>query len=194
MTDSTALRRRIVRRETHSPRSALAIGTAILLALVCAYAVAEFLLHFLGQPPLVVAPADMLTALVGLPAAVAVPLLVLAGSVLALIGLILIVAALAPGRLARHVLDTERAATVVDNEVIASALARTAARVANISPDSVRATVSHTKAEVRVTPSTGLPIDPHAVSEAIDDQLAASPLRPRLRARVVIERHGKVGA
>ncbi len=192
MTGTTALQRRILRRETHSSRSALAIGSAIVLALLCAYAITEFVLHFLGRPALVAAPVDMLAALAALPGTTG--LLVVIGAGLALIGLVLVVAALSPGRLARHVLATRRGATVVDNEVIASALARSASRVANVNRDSVRATVSHRRALVRVTPSTGRPVDAHAVSEAIDADLAGASYSPPLRARVLIEREGKVGA
>lgn len=192
MTDTTALRRRILRRETHSPRSALAIGTAVVLTVLSAYTVAEFILHFLAQPPLIAAPVDMLAALTALPDSTG--MLVAVGVGLALIGLLLLLAAITPGRLARHTLPTRRGATVVDNEVIASALARSASRVANVSRDSVRATVSHRRVVVRITPSTGSPVDARRVSEAIDADLARASYSPPLRARVLIERDGKVGA
>jgi hypothetical protein len=80
-----ALYRRAVRREMHSPRSALAITIAIVLALVLAWLGTESVLAAIGQPPLLVAPKDHVTAVLTAATAPA-PLLVAIGVVAAIVG------------------------------------------------------------------------------------------------------------
>jgi hypothetical protein len=184
---------RITRRETHSPRSALAIVIAVALIVVFAWIGTEIVLAVLGLPALLVAPLDMFTSAVDLtdaPVGIVAP----AGIVAALIGLVLIVVALSPGRRARHVLGTERAATVVDNEVIASALARHASHAGDVDPDNTTVSVSHRLAVVQLTPTSGVPVDRDRVAGAVDEQLRSYDLRPALRARVRIAEKAKVGA
>lgn len=190
-TDS--LYRRLRRRETHEPLSGLAVVLAIVAVLVLAYLGTESVLRLIGQPPLLVSPARLAQGVTDAPG-YPVGALVGGGLVAALIGLILIVTALSHPRRARHILPSERAAIVVDNEVVASALARHAARAARTSPDNTTVTVSHRTAVVRVTPTTGTPVDIAAVTTAVDEQLAGFALQPGIRSRVVIEKQGKVGA
>ncbi|NQX12758.1 hypothetical protein HQQ80_14060, partial [Microbacteriaceae bacterium VKM Ac-2855] len=130
MSDTSALYRRLVRRETHSPKSVLAIVLASVLIVVCLWLGAELVLGLLGQPALLVAPVDMLVA-VGMLGEVIPSVLAAIGVVVALLGLILVIAAVSAGRRARHSIDMERVAVVVDNEVIASALARHASTAGN---------------------------------------------------------------
>lgn len=184
---------RILRRETHSPRSLLAITLAIILIIVFAWIGTEIVISLLGLPALLVAPVDMLTSTVGLIDAPA-EIVATAGIVVAVIGLILIITALAPGRRARHVLDTDRAATVVDNEVIASALARHASYAGNVDPDNATVSVSHRRAVVHLTPTSGVPVNRDHVTEAVTEQLESYGLRPAVRARVQIAERAKVGA
>lgn len=184
---------RIIRRETHSPRSLLAITLAILLIILIAWTGTEIVRTLWGLPALLVAPADMFASTLGLIDAPA-GAVVTAGIIGAVIGLILIIASLSPGRRARHVLDTERAATVVDNEVIASALARHAAHAGNLDPDNATVSVSHRHAEVHLTPTSGVPVDREQVTEAVTEQLQSYGLRPTVHARVQIEEKAKVGA
>jgi hypothetical protein len=183
---------RIIRRETHSPRSLLAIILAIVVIVVVAWIGTEIVLSLLGQPALLIAPAGMLTSTLGL---IDAPqgVVVAAGVVAAVIGLVLIVVALSPGRRARHVLDTERAATVVDDEVIASALARHASRVGNVDPDNVTVSVSHRRAVVHVTPTSGTPVNPDRIAETVTGQLESYRLHPTVAARVQIAEKAEVG-
>jgi hypothetical protein len=53
--------RRVSRRETHSPRSLVAIVLAVVLILVLAWIGTEIVLALLGAPALLVAPVDMFT-------------------------------------------------------------------------------------------------------------------------------------
>ncbi|MCS5734591.1 DUF6286 domain-containing protein [Herbiconiux daphne] len=185
--------KRLLRRESHSPRSTLAIVLAIVGIVACLYAATEIVLHLLGVAPLLAAPADIAAAIASI-SSVETWLLVVAGAVVALIGLWLVIVAIAPGRRARHRLVTERSAVVVDDEVIASALARTASRAALVSPDGVRASVSRRSAVVTMTPRSGQPIDRAAAAEAVQRELDESGLAPTLRSRTTIEKRGVVGA
>jgi hypothetical protein len=192
-TSTSALYARISRRETHSSRATLAIVLAVVLIVVFAWVGTEVVIALLGLPALLVAPSDMFASAVGLaeqPAA----LVATAGIIVALIGLLLIIASLSPGRRARHVIDTERAVTVVDNEVIASALARHASYAGNVDPDNATVSVSHRRGVVDLTPTSGIPADRDAVTRAVDEQLESYGLRPSVSARVRIAEKGKVGA
>jgi hypothetical protein len=190
---NTTLYRRLNRRETHSPLSGLAIVLAVLAILVLAYFGTEFALRLFGFAPLLAAPMTLAQGVIDAPTYPA-PALIGGGIVAAVIGLILVIVALSGARRARHTLTSDRAATVIDNEVIASALARHAARAAHTSADNTSVTVSHRTAVVRVTPASGTEVDTAAVTAAVDEQLAAYDLKPSIRSRVIISNQGKVGA
>lgn len=184
--------RRIARRETHSPRSVLAITLAVLVILVAAWFGTEIMLSLLGQPALLVAPTDAEQSIITV-AALPVGVLLTAGIIVAVIGLILLIAALTAGRRARHVIQTDRAVTVIDNRVIASALARHASYAGNTSPDNTRVDVTHRRAVVHITPTSGTTADKAAIKAAVDKQLDSFGVRPALRSKISI-RTGKVGA
>jgi hypothetical protein len=193
MSTTPSIYARIVRRETHSSRSVLAIILAIALIVVFAWIGVEIVIALLGGPALLVAPAEMFTSTLGLadgPAGIVAT----SGIVVAALGLILVIVAVAPGRRARHVLDAERTATVVDNEVIASALARHASSVGNVDPDNATVSVSHRHAVVHLTPASGVMVSPSEVTETVTEQLQSYGLRPSVRARVQIAERAKVGA
>jgi hypothetical protein len=185
---------RILRRETHSPRSGLAISLAVILILVFAWIGTESVLAVLGQPALLVAPTDALAAVTGLPTTIEPTGLIAGGVVIAVIGLIIVLFAVLPGRRARHVGETSRTAAVVDNTVIASALARTASYTANVDPDQVTVTIGHRTALVTVRPSSGFSVDKDAVADAVRDQIIKFSLTPALHGTVVVEQKGVVGA
>lgn len=194
MTRHRSTYRRIIRRETHSAKSTLAITLAALLILALAYVVVECVLAVLQRPPLLVAPGDALAAAAELPAGAAASALLGAGIVATLAGLVLVVAALTPGRRSDHVGETTRTALVVDNRAIASALARRASHAAHLDPDSVVVAVGRRVAEVRVQPASGWPVDRDAIADAVGHEIARLNLTPALRHRVVVSRQGVVGA
>ncbi|PZF61845.1 hypothetical protein DEI81_10660 [Curtobacterium sp. MCBD17_013] len=187
------LLRRVARRETHSSKAVPAVVTAVLVILACAYAGREVVLAMLGMRPLLAAPGDMGAALVAA-STVAAAWLIVGGVVVALIGVLLVVVALRASRRPRRTLHSDRTVVVVDDRVIASALARRAADAAGVDPDATLVTVGRRTAEVRLTPTSGLPVDREAVVTAVDDEIARSDARPPLRSRTTIERTGKVGA
>ncbi|WP_105035252.1 DUF6286 domain-containing protein [Cryobacterium aureum] len=194
MTASTsATYGRISRRELHSPRSAAAIAVAIVVILLCGWLGTEIVLRLIDQPALLSAPADLVD---GIAAASTAPLSLLVGIAVgcALGGIVLLVLALSPGRRARHVMVSERAVTIVDDEVIASALARRAARTGGIDPDNTRVSISRRLTTVHLVPISGQAVHRDTVLTAVRDQLDGLQLRPALQTRVVVASGGKVGA
>ncbi|MDJ0337911.1 hypothetical protein [Cryobacterium sp. PH31-O1] len=193
MSETTALYQRIKRRETHSSRSGLAITLAVIVILTSAYAITEMILHLADQPALVSDMFGVAQATAGL-AEYTNGIVVAGGIVTALIGLIIMIAALTAGRRARHLVETEKTSAVVDNAVIASGLARHAASAGNISPDNVTVSVSHRSAVVTLNPTIGATIDTSAVLAAVQEQLDSYALIPKVRPRVVIDEYGKRGS
>lgn len=190
---TSSLYRRISRRETHSPKSVLAIILAVIVILACGYAGTEIILDMLGARPLLAAPADMASAVVAAGSVLPVYLIV-AGAIVAVLGIIAVVAAVRTARRPRHLLESDRTAIVVDNAVIASALARHASAAAGVDADSTVVTVGHRTATVRLTPASGIPVDRDAVRGVIDEQLDRYQAKPALRGKVIIGKNGKVGA
>jgi hypothetical protein len=183
--------RRLVRRETHSSRSGIAVTLAVILILVLAWLGTEAVLAAVGAAPLLVAPADAVGASLD---AVSAPAgwLVAAGVVTALVGLALVIAGLAPGRRGRRGASSARTAAVVDDRVIARSLALTASRAAQVSPEQVDVSVSRRTALVRLTPTSGRTTDAHAVQEAVDAELAGYDVTPALTAKVSLATEGRV--
>lgn len=193
MTTYRSTYQRISRRELHSPRSVAAITLAILAIVVLGWLIIEIVSNLLGRPGLLATPAGMAGAVAGISSAPAV-LIAGLGAAGVLLGLLLLVVAVTPGRRSRHVLKTERAATIVDDEVIASALAREAARVAGLAPDNARVTVTPGRALVHLTPTSGTAIDQQAVLAAVRNQIDTFGLLRALRAEITVAPNGSVGA
>ena len=192
MSTEKRLQSHVIRRELHSPKSALAIVLALVAIVALAWVGTESVLAAIGRPALLMSPAAMASGIRGLPS-VPAGALVASGVVLALIGLILVIAALTAGRRGRHVIGAGSAAAVVNDEVIGSALVRTAASTAGINPDRAVATVGRTSATVRITPISGVPIDRAAVQDAVAEAADAFGLSPSIRTKVVIDKKGQVG-
>jgi hypothetical protein len=193
---TTGIQRRVARRETHSPRSLLAIVLAVVLIVVFAWLGTEIVLALLGAPALLAAPADMFASVVNLGSDGSAPAAIVAtaGILVAVVGIVLVVVAVAPGRRARHLLAADRTVVVVDNEVIASALARHASITGDVDPDNTTVSVSHRRAAVDLTPTSGIPVDRAAVAEEVSRQLESYALTPSVTARVRIAESGRIGA
>ncbi|RUR03075.1 hypothetical protein [Labedella endophytica] len=187
-----ALYRRVVRRETHSPRSGLAITIAIVLVVVLAWLGTESVLAAIGQPALLVAPQDAVTAVLSAAAAPA-PLLVALGAVVAVVGLVLIVMSLAPARRGRRGATIDRTAAIVDDRVIAQSLANTASYAGDVDPSQVTVSVGARRARVEITRTSGRTLNTREIQEAVDAELATYDYRPALRATVRLSEKGTVG-
>jgi hypothetical protein len=192
--DQARIYRRVLRRETHSSKAGLAIAVAVVLILALAYVAAECVLALLRLPPLLVAPKAALLAVVALPATVASATLIAVGSVVAFFGLVILIAALTPGRRLDHLAKPGRTAVAVDNRAVASAIAYRASSAAGIDPDQVVVTVGRRVADVRLQPTSGWPIDRPAVEAAVSQEITRMDLTPALRQSVTISTSGVVGA
>ncbi|WP_334149730.1 DUF6286 domain-containing protein [Microbacterium sp.] len=184
---STPALRRVIRRETHSPRTVAMFVAVVLLILALAYIGLEIVLSLAAQPALLLGPAAAAGWLVGLPTQPAG--LVIAGSiVLAVIGLIFIWLAVTPGRLSKHALEAGDRAVVVDNGVIASALAQHIADETGIPRDDITVGVGHRSVDVTMRPGAGIPLDQATVQSVVEQELQTYRLTRSIRTRVRIER------
>ncbi|GAB4098026.1 hypothetical protein GCM10028789_01880 [Sinomonas halotolerans] len=183
-----------VRRELTSSRAYTAGFVAAAVILACVYVLLESTLQVMGQPAWVVAPESAAAWVTGLPDGANRGLLGLAGALVAFVGLLLVFLALVPGRRGRRALGGRRVAVVVDDEVLASALARQARAAAVVRREQVTVVLSEREAVVNVRPTSGIPVRAEevlAATEAELDRLGPEPY-PQLRVRV--EGTGVVGA
>lgn len=190
--------RRILYRETHSPRAAVSVVAAVLVLVLAAYGVLESGVHAVGQPAWLIEPQVAAQRVVDLPSGTSPLLLAAIGGVLAMVGLIFLLNGILPGKRARHLLagaHGERLpAVVVDDEVIASSLARRARLAANVTPEQVMVVVSQRQVQVNVRPTSGVPVDQGMVLEAVRDELDQMLLEPAPVPRVNVTPSGVIGA
>ncbi|AXH34173.1 DNA/RNA endonuclease G [Humibacter sp. BT305] len=177
---------RVVRRETHSPRTAATAIVLVVLMLGLAYLGVEIVLRLLSLPPLLLSPGQGLDWLAALPTGQPAAAVVGGSIVVALIGLVLIVLALGAGRLPKHRMGEE--AVVVDNGVIAQALAQHVSDELSLGRENVTVGVAHRAADITVRPQPGLTVDPAAVRAAAEEELTGYRLTPALRVRIRIEK------
>ena len=192
-------KQRILYRETHSSRAVVASLAAVLILVACAYGLLEAAVHAIGQPAWLIEPQTAAERLVALPSGISPLLLGALGAVLAMIGLFFLLNAVLPGRRARHVLRGQgdgwnSPAVVVDDEVIASALARRARLAANVTPEQVMVVVSRRQVIVNVRPTSGVPVDGEAVRTAVDSELGEMALLPVPEVRINLASAGVIGA
>ena len=185
---------RILKRETHSPRAAISVIAAALLAVVCIFALLETAVRAIGQPPWLVDPLTAAARVVALPAGVPPLLLGVTGAVVTMAGLFFFLNAVLPGRRARHLLPDRRAAVVVDDEVIAAALARRARLAANVTQEQVMVVVTRNRVAVNVRPTSGVPLRSDAVLDAVRRELQDMGPRPMPEVRIQVTTAGVVGA
>jgi hypothetical protein len=190
---------RIVRRETHSTRAAVAIVAAVVVMVLAAYGLLEAAVHAIGEPPWLIEPQVAAQRIVALPAGIPPLLLGAIGAVLAMVGLVFFLNGVLPGRRARHLLALPGRggagpAVVVDDEVIASSLARRARLAANVTPEQVMVVVSQRQVVVNVRPTSGVPVQEEKVLAAVQDELNDMGLDPAPGVRVNVAPSGVIGA
>lgn len=186
MTD--AVLRTVVRRETHSPRTVAMIVVAVLLLLVLAYAAVEIILNLVGQPALLVAPGEALNAVVAAPTALLPAAFIVGGIVLALVGVLVLVLALKPGRLSRHEMAWGERAVVVDNGVVASAVAQHLSNESGIARDDIVVGVAHRSVDVTVRPPVGIPVDEAELRRLVEEEVTSYKLSPAVRTHLRVQR------
>lgn len=189
---------RILHRETHSSRAVVATAAAVLVIGLAAYGLLEAGVHAIGQPAWLIEPQVAAERLVALPAGISPLLLGAIGAVLAMFGLVFFLNGVLPGRRARHLLDGRRnsggQAVVVDDEVIASSLARRARLAANVMPEQVMVVVSQRQVQVNVRPTSGVPVEKDTVLAAVQSELTAMALEPPPEVHVNVAPSGVIGA
>ena len=174
----TGFTQRLLKRETHSSRAPLSVAAAILVSLLAVYCLLEALLRAIGQPEWLVDPLTAADRLSRLPAGIPAVLLGSIGVLAFLLGLVFLAHAVLPGRRARHVMADPRVVVVVDDEVIASALARCARVAAGVTREQVVVVVSAASVQVNVRPTSGIGIDGGRIQAAVDSEVAAMGLEP----------------
>jgi hypothetical protein len=187
---------RILHRETHSSRAAAATAAAVLVMVLAAYGLLEAAVHAFGQPAWLIEPQVAAERLVALPAGISPLLLGAIGAVLAMVGLFFLLSGVLPGRRARHLVGGNAGgpAVVVDDEVIASSLARRARLAANVTPEQVMVVVSQRQVVVNVRPTSGIPVDQGAVLAAVHSELDGMELDPAPDVQVNVAPSGVIGA
>ena len=193
MNGSDVRTRRIVRRETHASRAAASVVAVVLGILFCLYVLLEATLQILGQEPWLTDPAALGAWLSGLPANTDPAVLGLSGLLILLVGLVFFLQAVLPGRRPRYALPNPRAAVVVDAEVLAASLARCARLTAGVTAEQVLVIVGRTRVDVRIRPTSGIPVNPETVRAAVADELELTGLEPLPEVRVQVSPRGVIG-
>jgi hypothetical protein len=184
--------RRVIRRETHSPRT-VAMAIAVVLALVALiYIGIEIVLSLLSQPGLLLSPAAAGDWLTALPDQQPVWAIIAVAALLALLGIVFVVLALTAGRLPKHQILRTGRVVLVDNAVIASALAQHLSDHTGIARDRVTVGVSRRTVDVTLAPDAGVPVPESRIRDLISAELDAYQLaRPvRTRVRTTRQREG----
>ncbi|MEZ2391184.1 hypothetical protein AB6813_16890 [bacterium RCC_150] len=186
--------RRILKRETRSSRAGVSVVAAVLVIAACVYALFESALRAIGQPPWLIDPQTAAERITALPEGVSPLLLGALGGVVAMVGLIFFLNAILPGRRSRHLLAGRRAGVVVDDEVIASALAKAARTAANVTQEQVMVVVSQRLVVVNVRPTSGVPIEEGGILAAVEHELQQMAPSPMPSVRVNVATSGVIGA
>lgn len=192
--------RMIVHRETHSSRAVPATIAAALIGLSCLYALLESTLKAFGEDPWLLGPEALGQWLSGLPDTFSVRpgsvdhlVLGLAGTLALLTGLLFLGQAVLPGRRTRHSIPNSRAAVVVDAEVLASSLARSARLAAGVTLEQVMVTVARRVVQVRLRPTSGTPVDGDQIRRVIEEELRRTGVEPTPDVQVSVTAAGVVG-
>lgn len=184
--------RRILRRETHASRSGSLVVAVLVLVLLAAAVVFAASLVLLDQNVAGVEPRAVVDAATVAPRGTEAWIVIVAGAVVALVGLALLLKAVLPQRRPRHTMSSERLAVVVDDEVIASAAARAARSVTRLGPNAAVGTVGRRTVDVVVRPAAGVDVPVVAVGEAVDRELTAIDAEPTIASRVRVQPTGRV--
>ncbi|KQR31185.1 MULTISPECIES: DUF6286 domain-containing protein [Curtobacterium] len=184
-----SVERRIRRRSVHRSRSTAVAVALVVLALVAAWIGTESVLSAIGRPPLVADPQTVVDTALRPDAAFVTIVEVIAG-VLVVLGVVLVVLALKPGRQHRSVVEHERGAVVIDSRIVASTAANAAGMAAGVPEGNASATARGRSTEVRIVPVTGVPVDEATVRAAVVERLSGLDERFGRRVRVRVEEKG----
>ncbi|MGY2900211.1 hypothetical protein ACVKXF_002866 [Curtobacterium sp. PvP017] len=184
-----SVERRIRRRSVHRSRSTAVAVALVVLALFAAWIGTESVLRAIGRPPLLADPQTAVDAALQ-PDAAFVTIAEVIAVVLVVLGVVLIVLALKPGRQHRSVVQHDRGAVVIDTRIVASTAANAAGTAAGVPEGNASATARGRRTEVRIVPVTGIPVDEQAVQAAVRDRLSGLDERFGQNIRVRIDEKG----
>lgn len=190
---SHAVLERAVRRETHSPRTVATVIVLVAVVAAAGYAGTELVLRLLGAGPLLVDPGEAWTWLAQLPGTEPTSATVAGAVVVLVLGIVLLWLAVSPGRLSKHRIGTSQHAVVVDNGVIASAVAERIRREFDLSKDGVVVGIGHRSADVTVRPEPGQEVAVPEVRAIAEAELASYALSPAVRVRARISHRTEQG-
>ncbi|WIB76926.1 DUF6286 domain-containing protein [Curtobacterium sp. MCPF17_002] len=184
-----SVERRIRRRSVHRSRSTAVAVALVVLVLVAAWIGTESVLRAIGRPPLLADPQSVVDAALRPDAAFVTIAEVVAG-VLVVLGIVLVVLAVAPGRRHRSVVEHDRGAVIIDTRIVASTAANAAGTAAGVPEGNASATARGRRTEVRVVPVTGVPVDESVVRDAVRERLSGLDERFGRSIRVRVEEKG----
>lgn len=184
-----SVERRIRRRSVHRSRSTAVAVALVVLVLVAAWIGTESVLRAIGRPPLLADPQSAVDAALR-PDAAFLTIAEVVAVVLVVLGVVLIILALKPGRQHRSVVEHERGAVIIDSRILASTAANAAGTAAGVPEGNASATARGRRTEVRVVPVTGMPVDEGVVRDAVRDRLSGLDERFGRSVRVRVEEKG----
>ncbi|MDO5747427.1 MAG: DUF6286 domain-containing protein [Actinomycetaceae bacterium] len=182
----------MVRRETHSSRAITSVFVALLLLAALAYMATEGILGMMGKPPLLASWTTMIHTVVMLPMGVDQPVLISLGALLIVVGLFLLAKAVLPGPLGRHSIEDKRAAYIVDDAVIASAVSKVTREEAGLGQGQVTTQVSRRALIATVTPTSGIPLNGETLQKALSPKVKRYNLRPDPKVHIHVRTTGAV--
>lgn len=184
---------RVVRRELSPSRAILSGIAAFIVTVLAIYALLETGLRIANQPAWLIDPQSALDRFAQFPQGTNPLLLSVIGVLLLLMGAVFFGNGVVKSRRARHTLIDPRIAVVVDDEVIASALARRARLTAGVTQEQVVVAVSKRLVVVDVRPTSGVPLDGDAIRLAIEQELQEMRPMPIPQVRINIATVGVIG-
>ena len=183
------LEKRLRRRSIHRSRSTALAITLIIVVLVAAWIGTEAVLKAVGQRPQLADPQTVAdTALK--PDAAFTTIAEVIAAVLVILGIILIVLAIKPGRQPRSGIDRDRGAVVIDTRILASTAQNAAALAAGVPESNTSASARGHHTEVHVVPLSGIPVDRHVVEQAVQDRLGRLGGKHGSSVKVTVEQKG----
>ncbi len=183
------LEKRLRRRSIHRSRSTAVAITLVVVAVVAAWIGTEAVLKAIGQQPLLADPQTVVdTALT--PDAAFTTIIEAIAAALVILGIILVVLALKPGRQPRSGIDRDRGAVVIDTRILASTAANAAAHAAGVPETNTTASARGHRTQVHVVPLSGIPVDASAVEHAVGDRLGRLGGKHGSSVQVTVEQKG----
>jgi hypothetical protein len=184
--------RRILRRESTASRSGTVVIAVLVVLVLAAAAVFAAALVFLGQRALGIDPRDLVDAAARAPRGLDTTIVVGVAAIVAVVGLVFLAQGLLPQRRPRHTMSSDRLAVVVDDEVLASAAARTARSATRLGPDAALGTVGRRTVDVVLRPAAGVDVPAVAATDAVTEEFRAIDVVPSVTARVRVQPTGRV--